>query len=85
MSLSSKRTLSADLVNGVITRMRRAAPGPAQSPGPVHARGLREVVKRCADCSDQSGRAALQTTRMRSDKPPIFCPNTNALMALPKV
>lgn len=84
MPLASKLALSADLMNGVITRMGKAVLGADETPSLTQAQKLREMVYRCAACSDQSGCAALQATVTQLDRPPMFCRNSRSLMALSK-
>lgn len=84
MPIVSNFALNADLMNGVMKRLGRAALGPDDIPNPVRAQKLREMIYRCAACSDQSGCAALQATVMKLESPPLFCRNADALMGLPK-
>ncbi|WP_299376307.1 DUF6455 family protein [uncultured Tateyamaria sp.] len=77
----TKLARSADLMTGMLDRMGKGlAHG---TPSQAQARHARNLVFRCAACPDQEGCARLQATALTLDHPPVYCPNAQALTALP--
>ena len=74
---------SADLMTGMMDRMGKVAVGDGEVPTMARGRLLRNMVFRCAACPAPDACAALQQTVTHLDAPPLFCPNAEALKALP--
>jgi len=85
MPIAAKLALGADLMTGLMDRMGKSALGPNEVPSLAQARKIRNMVYRCAACPDPRGCAALQATMRHLNKPPLYCPNAQALNALPNV
>ncbi|WP_299628297.1 DUF6455 family protein [uncultured Tateyamaria sp.] len=83
MPLTSNLARSADLMTGLMGRMGKVVLAPNEVPSLAQARKIRNMVYRCAACPDQRGCAALQATALHLDSPPAYCPNADALTALP--
>lgn len=83
MQIASKLAVSADLMTGLIDRMGKTVLGPNEMPSLAQARKIRNMVYRCSACPDQRGCAALQAKVQHLDTPPTYCPNAEALNALP--
>lgn len=74
---------AADLMTGMMARLGKVAVDQGEMATRTRAQMLRTMVCRCAACPDPAACAALQRTMQRLDAPPLFCPNADALMALP--
>ncbi|WP_299589490.1 DUF6455 family protein [uncultured Tateyamaria sp.] len=83
MPLIQPLAQSADLMTGMLTRLHRSFVAPRAHATAAQAQYARALVCRCATCPDQAGCARLQATMLHLDTPPDFCPNAQALMALP--
>ncbi|WP_299041001.1 DUF6455 family protein [uncultured Tateyamaria sp.] len=85
MTQDRRLAASADLMTGMMHRLGKIAVGPGDVPGLARARHLQTMVFRCRACPDPGACAALQRTVLHLDAPPLFCPNAQALRALPAV
>ncbi|WP_299693026.1 DUF6455 family protein [uncultured Tateyamaria sp.] len=83
MPLFTKTATSADLMSGMMSRLRKSPIGPREHATQAHARRLREMVLRCVACPDQPGCAAVQAMSLTLPEPPDICPNKAAFQMLP--
>lgn len=85
MGLAERMAPSADLMTGMMDRLGKVAVNKNETVSLARAHHIRNMVFRCAACPEPAACAALQQTVQHLDKPPLFCPNTAALMNLPDV
>ena len=80
MGLFSKLTRSADLVQGMATRLGADTANPILR-DPDHAAVVyRSMVLRCSACSDQTACAELQAGCTHLDAAPDYCLNKDLLV-----
>ena len=84
MSFVSRIPQSANLMSGMMTRLRKAPLDPREIATQAHAQRLRQMVLRCAACPDQAGCAAMQAMSLTCNAPPDCCPNREAFQRLPE-
>lgn len=83
MGLADRMAPSADLMTGMMDRLGKVAVGENENASLARAHQIRNMVFRCSACPEPAACAALQRTVQHLDAPPLFCPNTEALMNLP--
>lgn len=83
MGFADRLAPAADMMTGMMDRLGKVAVADGETASRARAQQIRSMVYRCAACPEPAACAALQRTVQNLEQPPLFCPNTDALMALP--